>query len=240
MKKRTHVLSIILCLGVLPIAYGTGQAGFYVIPVVRDSAPATTCANDGYEVLSDTGRCWMAFNLGATQVATAIDDEAAYGDLYQWGRPADGHQRRDNPTTTTTDLSTTDAPGYRDFITVTSGPYYDWRSPRNDFLWQGLSGINNPCPQGFRLPTDAEWQAELGEYGTSAAALFNSPLKLVAAGSRGNAAGILYNAGSDGNYWSSTINGGHAGFLDFVSGGSDAYQGFTVRAYGFSVRCIKD
>ncbi len=119
-ENRKHLLSISLCLGILALTVTTGQAGFFVIPVVRDSAvePSTPCANDGYEVLSDTGRCWMAFNLGATQVATSIDDEAAYGDLYQWGRPADGHQRRDDPTTTTTELSTTDAPGHRDFITV--------------------------------------------------------------------------------------------------------------------------
>ena len=40
-----------------------------------------------------TGRVWMDRNLGATQVATSSTDEAGYGDLYQWGRRKDGHQR---------------------------------------------------------------------------------------------------------------------------------------------------
>ena len=43
---------------------------------------------------STTGRVWMDRNLGATQVATSSIDEAGYGDLYQWGRRKDGHQRK--------------------------------------------------------------------------------------------------------------------------------------------------
>ena len=48
-----------------------------------------------------TGKTWMDRNLGASQVATSSSDAAAYGDLYQWGRRADGHQCRNSPTTTT-------------------------------------------------------------------------------------------------------------------------------------------
>lgn len=40
-----------------------------------------------------TGRIWMDRNLGATRVAQARQDYPAYGDLYQWGRKADGHQK---------------------------------------------------------------------------------------------------------------------------------------------------
>lgn len=35
---------------------------------------------------------WMDRNLGASRVATASNDRMAYGHLFQWGRPADGHQ----------------------------------------------------------------------------------------------------------------------------------------------------
>jgi hypothetical protein len=41
-----------------------------------------------------TGKTWMDRNLGAAQLATASNDVAAYGDLYQWGRFSDGHQCR--------------------------------------------------------------------------------------------------------------------------------------------------
>src|SRR6056297_394486 len=49
---------------------------------------------DGDVYNPTTGKIWMDKNLGASQVATASDDEDAYGDLYQWGRAADGHEDR--------------------------------------------------------------------------------------------------------------------------------------------------
>lgn len=97
---------------------------------------------------SITGFTWMDRNLGANRVATSITDTEAYGDLYQWGRSADGHEKRDSPTTTT--LSITDIPGHGSFITSTINPL-DWRSPQNDNLWQGVNGTNNPLPKW--LPT---------------------------------------------------------------------------------------
>ena len=36
----------------------------------------------------------------------------------------------------------------------------DWRTPQNNNLWQGVSGTNNPCPAGFRLPTETELETE--------------------------------------------------------------------------------
>jgi hypothetical protein len=38
-----------------------------------------------------TGKIWMDRNLGASQVATSSTHANSYGDLYQWGRRADGH-----------------------------------------------------------------------------------------------------------------------------------------------------
>ncbi|MCB4755356.1 MAG: hypothetical protein LGB62_07400, partial [Sulfurovum sp.] len=43
-------------------------------------------------VTSKTGRIWLDRNIGASQVATSLSDEASYGYYFQWGRPADGHQ----------------------------------------------------------------------------------------------------------------------------------------------------
>jgi len=54
-----------------------------------------TLIHNGLEyktVKSATGKIWMDRNLGASQVATSSTDAAAYGDLYQWGRAADGHE----------------------------------------------------------------------------------------------------------------------------------------------------
>ncbi|MFK5854774.1 MAG: FISUMP domain-containing protein [Bacteroidota bacterium] len=185
-----------------------------------------------------TGETWMDRNLGATQVATSSTDAASYGDLYQWGRGTDGHQIRTSATTST--LSSTDVPGHGNFILAPSFPY-DWRSPQNDNLWQGVSGVNNPCPAGYRIPTDAELDAERSSWSSNnAAGAFASPLKLPVAGFR-HSDGTLYDVGSNGFYWSSTLNGSYSYYLEYLyfSSGS-AFMHDYNRARGFSVRCIKD
>jgi len=182
-----------------------------------------------------TGKIWMDRNLGASQVATSSTDASAYGDLYQWGRGSDGHQLRTSGTTTT--LSNSDTPGHSDFIISPDSPY-DWRSPKSDNLWQGVNGINNPCPTGYRLPTDAEWEAErLSWSSNNAAGAFASPLKLSMAGYRTYNGGIG-EVGSIGWYTSSTVTGDYSRQIYFSSSNVSASNNF--RAFGYSVRCIKD
>ena len=183
-----------------------------------------------------TGKTWMDRNLGASRAATSSTDSEAYGDLYQWGRAADGHQKRNSPTVST--LSSIDQPGHGNFILAPNSPY-DWRSPQNTDLWQGVNGVNNPCPPGYRLPTDAELNAErLSWSSNNSAGAFASPLKLPVAGLRFFSSGSLYGVGSYGRYWSSTVDGIHSRRLGFASTGAniDNYS----RAYGYSVRCLKD
>jgi hypothetical protein len=177
----------------------------------------------------------MDRNLGATQVATSSTDAAAYGDLYQWGRGADGHQIRTSATTAT--LSSLDRPGNDNFIRMTTSPY-DWRSPKNDNLWQGVAGVNNPCPTGYRIPTETEWNAErLSWSANTSVGAFASPLKLPTAGYRG-LGGSLINDGTSGFYWSNTVSSTDVRLLYFYF--SNAFMFTDSRAIGFSVRCIKD
>jgi hypothetical protein len=198
------------------------------------------CASGATTVLGvtnpSTGKTWMDRNLGASQVATSSTDANSYGDLYQWGRGSDGHQCRTSATTAT--LSSGDQPGHGEFILAPSAPN-DWRSPLNTNLWQGVNGVNNPCPSGYRLPTEAELDAErLSWSSNNAAGAFASPLKLPMAGDRNIANGSLGGVGSRGSYWSSTVTITRARKLDFDSGG--AVFGYFVRASGGSVRCLKD
>ncbi len=183
-----------------------------------------------------TGKTWMDRNLGASRAATSSTDAEAYGDLYQWGRAADGHQKRNSDTTST--LSGGDTPGHGDFILATIPPF-DWRSLQNDDLWQGVNGVNNPCPSGYRLPTAAEWEEEVQSWSSNnAAGAFASPLKLPVAGYRHYSDGSLYLGGSYGGYWSSTVVGSNSRGLGFDSYG--AHVNIRYRVSGHSVRCIKD
>jgi len=183
-----------------------------------------------------TGKTWMDRNLGASQVATSSTDANAYGDLYQWGRRSDGHQCRTSTTTST--LSSSDQPVNGSFILAPSSPN-DWRSPQNTNLWQGVNGVNNPCPSGYRLPTETELSAERTSWSSNnAAGAFASPLKLPMAGHRNGSNGSLNNVGTFGRCWSSTVSSTGSRLLFF--GSSAANMDTYLRARGVSVRCLKD
>uniref|UniRef100_UPI00404762F6 hypothetical protein n=1 Tax=Algoriphagus sp. TaxID=1872435 RepID=UPI00404762F6 len=202
-----------------------------------NGAPAwvETTANANTVFNPNTGKIWMDRNLGASQVATSSTDVASYGDLYQWGRGADGHQIRTPLSTPTTGQSSSSSPG-ANFL-IGSLNWYNGTNPDN--LWQGVSGVNNPCPTGYRIPTEAEWNAESLSWSTkNSAGAFASPLKLPMAGYRDYSDGSLGNVGTDGVYWSSTVSSANARSLNFFS--SVAFMNTDARAFGFSVRCIKD
>jgi uncharacterized protein (TIGR02145 family) len=183
-----------------------------------------------------TGKIWMDRNLGASQAATSSTDAAAYGDLYQWGRGNDGHQCRTSATTNT--LSSTNQPAHGNFILAPNVPY-DWRSPQNANLWQGVNGVNNPCPSGYRLPTDIELDAErLSWSDNTSVGAFASPLKLPMSGGRNNDSGLLSSVGASGSYWSSVVISSYARRFTFLSTGASIQNDF--RANGRAVRCIKD
>jgi uncharacterized protein (TIGR02145 family) len=190
----------------------------------------------GYTVTS-AGQVWMNRNLGALRAAMSSNDEYAYGALFQWGRLNDGHAIRTSSTTGV--RATSDTPGHSSFILSSSSPY-DWRDPQNDNLWQGVSGVNNPCPAGFRLPTATEWETELNSWGTDPdpADAFASPLKLVVAGYRSRVTSGFGGVGSIGYYWSSTVVGIQSRTLFFNSDFAKMHS--DNRANGFSVRCLED
>jgi len=219
---------------------------------VGDAACPWACGNNvnftykgsqaTYGTVSHNGMCWMNRNLGASRVATAYNDSNAYGDLFQWGRLDDGHQTRTSGTTT--NLSGSDNPGHSNFIYGMGSPY-DWRSPQgsgcggNSCLWQGVSGVNNPCPSGWRIPTQAEWTTEYGSWSSQDYnGAFASPLKLTAGGYRSYIDASLLDVGSFGYYWSSTVNGTLADYLTFGSG--NALMNSYGRANSYSVRCVKN
>ena len=209
------------------------------------------------------GKKWLDRNLGAKRVATTYSDTQSYGYLYQWGRANDGHQKNinsytngvaDSNSATSSTLSATDtvsAPDTAKFIMSPSSPY-DWRSPQSpnaSTLWAGANGgTNNVCPAGFHVPTPAEWQtwvtalggfttATCGGTSTCRETAFNSSLKIPVAGYRSYSDGSLYDQGSGGFYWSSSVSGTNASYLYFYAAGVTPANAGT-RASGLTVRCL--
>ncbi len=183
-----------------------------------------------YGTVLRNGRCWLDRDLGASRVCISYADSQCYGHNFQWGRLADGHQVRTSGTTTT--LSSSDVPGHGDFITTSSFPD-DWRSPQNNSLWQGVSGINNPCPSGWRVPTSAELNAERQSWSPiNSEGAFNSSLKWATSGRRAARDGWVQPGGGAGYIWSSSP--GQNLYISTVGANMEGNS----RANGMKVRCI--
>ncbi|MBN2895714.1 MAG: hypothetical protein JXK05_07480 [Campylobacterales bacterium] len=130
--QSTPLKNLMLSLTLLTTAiYGD----FYVIPIKPK-----------------TGKVWLDRNLGSTQVCTAYNDEQCYGDYYQSGRYADGHEKFGSEATTT--LSASLLPGHGDFIASTSSS--NWTEGGVDDNGSLRSANWNPCPPGYRIPLEEE------------------------------------------------------------------------------------
>jgi hypothetical protein len=72
----------------------------------------------------------------------------------------------------------------------------------------------------------------------NSAGAYASPLKWTVAGYRSLSDGSLSSVGTAGFYWSSTVSGTYSRLLFFNS--SSASMNDNLRAFGFTVRCLKN
>jgi uncharacterized protein (TIGR02145 family) len=223
-----------------------------VVGTSEASAASVAVAPNCSANVGGTTKVFMCYNLGVTSTYDALTYQSGSnnGALYQWGRQTDGHEVR----TSLTQAGPVAAPVESKFITVGSN---DWISPQNNYLWLDSNGLKtaiDPCPVGFRVPTQAQWGG-LFRIGTSRGApntatqntwtwtgygyTVGSNLFLPAAGYRILWDATLSNVGRSGFYWGSSVNGTSAYnlafFFDAVLPGD-----LNERGYGFSVRCISE
>jgi uncharacterized protein (TIGR02145 family) len=111
---------------------------------------------------------------------------------------------------------------------------------------------NDPCLEGFRVPTIAQWQWVMdnntqrpaGTWSSSttnySSALFlGEKLMLPAAGYRSYSSGSLVARGGSGYYWSSSKDAPTMWSIAFSQNGAFAYNDHNGRE-GYSVRCVAD
>lgn len=202
---------------------------------------------------------FMDRNLGA-ESATATDGAKTRGLYYQFGRkdPFVGSTGIYDINGTSKSTGATIATGKVTFAKAVQTPatfYTDggsngWASPNNytSKNWNDISESDgktffDPCPEGWRLPTKAEysnfstttftWDA------TNSGRTYNGNW-FPAAGYRFSVDGGMSNVGIYGNYWSaSPISENYGCNLYFFSGNVSPANNF-YRAYGFSVRCVQE
>ena len=187
-----------------------------VAPVSKSVTYGTTTNIPG-----EPSKCWITSNLGADHQAVSVDDatEASAGWYWQFNRKQ----------------------GYKHDGT-TRTPNTAWVnsiSENSDWV-----AANDPCTielgGTWRVPTYAEWaNVDASGNWTTWNGPWSSGLKLHAAGFLDNSNGSQYNCGLNGHYWSCTQVDAAMGWVQlFTSGSSLMFS--NNKAYGFSVRCIRD
>jgi len=208
-------------------------------------------------VMGEDNRIWLRHNLGADytnlqkadfdpgQDATSVTDYRAYGSMFQWGRKPDGHELVNwtdccNSTARYGTISgKSDIPTHANFITVTWTSVTDWRASTNYNLWSGLDAVNNPCPDGFRVPNRNNFENYVSVTSRNAMA---TNLKFVLNGLRRGyeTNAPFYRRGVQTNLWTSlsridnAYDYANALFFDEDSWEVNAFE----KVNGAGVRCI--
>ncbi|MCB4766311.1 MAG: hypothetical protein LGB66_03855 [Sulfurovum sp.] len=243
-------------------------------------------------IVSNTGRVWLDRNIGASSVSKNGEDPASYGGWFQWGRPFTGHALRvtryhqdlggdryalQNPFLDDNDFycinpnsdylitsQVRDADGVSRSAYWSRADGYGSYDANRSSTPPDSSAPPAVCPQGFRVPTLREMEAEVASWNSLDARGAFESLKLPLGGMRWSHNGNYitrsdYLSNSDynpywgddtgraaiGGYWTATPqdndHGAHALTISRDRGiWWAAKYGASSRGMGYMVRCIQD
>ncbi|MCX6269056.1 MAG: hypothetical protein NTW16_17170 [Bacteroidetes bacterium] len=191
--------------------------------VSGDVAPATKSVTYGTVtgIPGESSKCWITSNLGADHQADSVNEEtdAVAGWYWQFNRKQ----------------------GYLiDGSTIS--PAWTINSINENMDWEAA---NEPCAielgGDWRIPVHSEWDNVSSTGGwTDWTGSWTSDLKLHAAGYIYSLDGSLYGRGFSGNYWSSTQYNIDDSGWDLVFNSFQNLVFNADKAYGFSLRCIRE
>jgi uncharacterized protein (TIGR02145 family) len=210
-----------------------------------------------YNTVAINGQCWLQTNLITapsvySTYTTGSWTNTSPGDQGYWGYYHD--------------VTTDGTAGWKSTEPATNeGRLYQWCGAMDATISERSRGI---CPAGWHVPSDCEWMyLEHGQgmsianqttdnawrandadnQGTPGYKLRSqgtgqtnaSGFSGLLAGSR-DANGTFSDRTSVGDWWSSSATGANASSRFLATGGRGVYRGSYNKAYGFSVRCLKD
>ncbi len=219
-----------------------------------------------------TTTVWAPVNCGY-EPANGEYKGYTYGKLYQWGRKdgqgykdtdyedasyPSGDNIVDGPISTIPTASDAEK-FYKNAISPWN--WYNGKSPANLTLWSSSKTAYDPCPDGWRVPTDGEIWALMGNHtvatlqdgsgvhcGMKGRYFDGSSTATPTSGVFLPAAGVLYNydgkglkRNSDAYYWTSTHESVYFTYtLQFRIDSTPAINEFAFRSGGLSVRCVQE
>lgn len=212
------------------VAYGTGTItpltscgnSFTIVHTAGNVAPVnkTVTYATVTGIPGEPAKCWITSNLGSDHQATAVDDATEESAGWYWQFNLKQGYKHDGTTLT---------------------PAWTITSINDDSDW---TSSNDPCTlelgTGWRIPTTTEWtNVDASGNWINWNGVFGSALKLHAAGSLFPSNGSIAARGVAGEHWGSTQYN--------TTDGSSTNFGFEYsyiynfnKAYGFSLRCIKE
>ena len=216
----------------------------------------------GAYVAAGQWKVFSCYNLGAanTSADPFTPSWEINGNYYQWGANPTCFELDGTPPTCPSTVYGAAGPFGNSTSDDNDGGFAGWNlTPAADQAWvdaPATKTADDPCPFGFRVPSEADWtgviNTALNPQSDAAGSTWSSSstnyvtgmnfgayLMLPAAGQRRSINnGSLFNRGSSGYYWSSSVNGPSAWSLYFIFVG--AFESSSTRTNGLSIRCIAE